>query len=76
MTTAIGTYRYRLNLTSTVKDGYRVGDATIEFSEIATFGGERDREEFRRRLNELIEDGQVVAEQMNRERDDASKWSK
>lgn len=72
MTTAIGTYRYRLNLDTTVRDGYRVGDATIEFSEIATFGGERDREEFRRRLNELIEDGQVVAEQMNHDRAQAN----
>lgn len=64
---AIGTYRYRINLTSTVKDGYRVGDATVEFHELATFDGSQPREEIRRRLKDLIEDGQAVAEQLNRQ---------
>lgn len=66
---AQGTYRVRLALTSTVKDGYRVGDATVEFTELDTFDGDMPREEIRRRLKELIEDGQMVAAQLNRQND-------
>lgn len=65
---AVGTYRYRVNITRTAKDGFRVGDATIEFVETGTIGGERNRQEFREQLRNLIEDGEIVAIQMNHDR--------
>lgn len=67
MSTAIGQWRERIQLTSTVKDGFRVGDATIEFTETATLGGQVDREERRKRLREMIEDGEIVAAQLNKQ---------
>lgn len=63
---AIGQWRGRFSLTHTIKDGWRVGDATIEFTETATLGGQVDREERRRRLREMIEDGEIVAAEMNK----------
>lgn len=69
MSQAIGQWRERIQLTSTVKDGFRVGDATIEFTETATSGGQIDRAERRQRLREMIEDGEMVAAQLNSERE-------
>lgn len=65
---ALGQWRERIGLTHTIKDGWRVGDATIEFTETATIGGEIDREERRKRLREMIEDGEIVAAQLNSDR--------
>jgi hypothetical protein len=72
MTLAVVTWRERLNLTSTIKDGYRVGDATVEFSDIAGLDGDAPREERRKRLRELIEDGEQVAAALNRQKAIAS----
>lgn len=72
---AQGTFRYRIALTSTVKDGYRVGDATVEFNELDTFNGDVPREEIRNRLKQLIKDGETVAAELNRDREDANKYS-
>jgi hypothetical protein len=73
---AIGQWRERISLTSTVKEGFRVGDATVEFTETATLGGDPPREERRARLKALIEDGERVAAQLNHDRNDANKYSK
>jgi len=64
---AIGQWRERFGLTHTIKDGFRVGDATIEFTETATLGGQIDRAERRQRLREMIEDGEIVAAQLNKQ---------
>lgn len=72
MTEAIGTWRERVTLTSTVKEGFRVGDVTVEFTETASVGGTQPREERKARLRALIEDGQKVAAQMNSDREQAS----
>lgn len=69
MQSAVGQWRGRVSLTSTVKEGFRVGEAALEFTETVSVDGERNREEFKRRLKELIEDGQDVATQMNRQND-------
>lgn len=65
--TPFGTWRYRLNMTSTVKDGYRVGDATVEFTESAPSTTDYDdmSKEFKERLIQIIEDGEQVAAQLN-----------
>lgn len=66
MSQAIGQWRERFGLTHTIKDGFRVGDATIEFTETATLGGQIDRAERRQRLREMIEDGEIVAAEINK----------
>lgn len=66
MNTAIGTWRERITLTSTVKEGFRVGEVAVEFTETIP-GGAPPREERKARLKQLIEDGNEVAEQMNRQ---------
>ena len=71
MQQAIGQWRERISLTSTVKEGFRVGDATVEFTETASVGGEALREERRQRLIELIQDGEQVAAQLNHDKQQA-----
>lgn len=68
MSKALGQWRERISLTHTIKDGWRVGDATIEFTESATIGGEIDREERRKRLRDMIEDGEMVAAELDRQK--------
>ena len=67
MSEAVGSWRERITLTSTVKDGFRVGEVTVEFTETASIGGAMPREERRARIRQAIEDGQQVAEQMNQQ---------
>lgn len=74
MSEAIGTFRYRVNLTTTVKEGYRVADATIEFTGSMP-GGEAPINEMRKRLRQLIQMGEAEAELANHEREDANKYS-
>ena len=63
----------RVNLDSTVKDGYRVKEATVTVANAK--GDDATREERRRRLAELIEDGQAVADQMNSQRDQMKRFA-
>lgn len=63
----------RVNLDSTVKDGYRVKEATVTVANAK--GDDATREERRRRLAELIEDGQAVADQMNNQRDQVKRFA-
>jgi hypothetical protein len=63
----------RVNLDSTIKDGYRVKEVTVsvQYSE-----GERPtREERRKRLMEAIADGQIAADRMNHERAQQQRFS-
>jgi chorismate mutase len=63
----------RINLDSTIKDGYRVKEVTItvQYSE-----EERPaREERRKRLMEAIADGQIAADRMNHERTHQQRFS-
>jgi hypothetical protein len=63
----------RVNLDSTIKDGYRVKEVTVtvQYPE-----GERPtREERRKRLMEAIADGQISADRMNHERNQTSRFS-
>lgn len=61
-TTPIWTERVAID--STVKDGYRVKECTVTVQNAG--GDEQTREERRRRIAEAIEDGQMVANDMNR----------
>ena len=63
----------RVNLDSTVKDGYRVKEATVTVANAK--GDDATREERRRRLAELIEDGQAVADAMNNQRDQVKRFA-
>ena len=67
MPEAIGTWRERVTLTSTVKDGFRVGEVTVEFTESIPGSGAQPREERMARLKQLIIDGEEVAAAMNRQ---------
>ena len=63
----------RVNLDSTVKDGYRVKECTVtvQYSE-----GERPtREERRKRLMDAIADGQMAADAMNHHRQEQQRYS-
>jgi hypothetical protein len=63
----------RVNLDSTMKDGYRVKEATIT---VQYREGERPtREERRKRLMEAIADGQMSADRMNHERNQTSRFT-
>lgn len=70
---AAPTYTERLNLDSTIKDGWRPKEATVTVANAK--GDEATREERRRRLAELIEDGQAVADQMNSQRDQVKRFA-
>jgi hypothetical protein len=63
----------RVNLDSTVKDGYRVKEATVTVANAK--GDDATREERRRRLAELIQDGQAVADAMNSQRDQVKQFA-
>ena len=63
--TVEGKWNYRIALGSTVKEGYRVGDASVTFTELEGFSGEPPREEIQKRLYQLVKDGEKVAEQLN-----------
>lgn len=63
----------RVLLDSTVKDGFRVKEATVTVANAK--GDDATREERRRRLAELIEDGQAVADQMNNQRDQVKRFA-
>lgn len=69
MPEAVGVFRYRINLTTTVKDGYRVGDATVEFTEAVPGSTKYPEGEIYRRLRELIADGECAANDANRTKD-------
>lgn len=71
--TSAPVWRERVNLDSTIKDGYRVKDVTVE---VTYSEGERPtRAERRKRLMEAIADGQVAADRMNHERQQQQRFS-
>ena len=77
MSEPIGTWRYRLSLSTTVKEGYRVGDVTVEFTESEPGTGTKEEREalsheFQIRLLERIKDGARVAAQMNSDKAQAN----
>lgn len=70
---AIPLWTERVNLDSTVKDGYRVKECTVTVQNAG--GDEQTREERRRRIAEAIEDGQAVADQLNSQREQVKRFA-
>lgn len=64
----VGTFRYRVQLTSTIKEGWRVGDATVEFTESVPGSTDAPGKEIARRLKQIIEEGEAEAAQMNQQK--------
>lgn len=63
-----GKWTYRIAMSSTIKEGYRVGDASVSFAEIEGLSGEPPRQEIKKRLYQLVKDGEKVAERLNNEK--------
>lgn len=67
-----GKWSYRVALTSTVKEGYRVGDASVTFTELEGLSGATPGQEIKERLYQLVKDGEMVAERLNNDKTHAT----
>lgn len=66
-----GKWTYRVSMTSTIKEGYRVGDASVSYADIEGLPGDMPSTEIKKRLYALVKDGEAVAEQLNSDRTQA-----
>lgn len=64
----VGKWSQRLAISSTVKEGYRVGDASVSFTDFEGNTSPLPRKEIRNRLYQLVKDGEKVAERLNEEK--------
>lgn len=64
----VGKWSQRLAISSTVKEGYRVGDASVSFTDFEGNTSPLPRKEIKNRLYQLVKDGEKVAERLNEEK--------
>lgn len=63
-----GKWSSHISLTSTVKEGYRVGGASVTYTDLDGLSGDMPRHEIRKRLYELVKDGERIADKLNNEK--------
>lgn len=68
MDESVGKWSYRLAISSTMKEGYRVGDASVSFTDFEGNSSPLPRKEIKNRLYQLVKDGEMVAERLNNEK--------